>query len=110
MRISDWSSDVCSSDLPVGEVVAAFAAGPRVVGDLVGRQTRLGKMQGGCLIEGGGRLLLRQHQLAAPPGAVERGALLYGELIERAVLGLQRSRLGQLVAPASRALARKCGG
>src|SRR3546814_9157065 len=29
MRISDWSSDVCSSDLPSGEVVADVARGPQ---------------------------------------------------------------------------------
>src|SRR3546814_2953479 len=28
MRISDWSSDVCSSDLPVGQRVGRLVAGP----------------------------------------------------------------------------------
>src|SRR3546814_13017181 len=27
MRISDWSSDVCSSDLPIGRIAVAYEAG-----------------------------------------------------------------------------------
>src|SRR3546814_20328316 len=31
MRISDWSSDVCSSDLPVEDIAADFGVSPLVV-------------------------------------------------------------------------------
>src|SRR3546814_3908558 len=33
MRISDWSSDVCSSDLQLGERGAEFGAGAQAIGD-----------------------------------------------------------------------------
>src|SRR3546814_11930578 len=48
MRISDWSSDVCSSDLGTGKLLAryAYAGGPSVIADrypfIVGQQRVVG--------------------------------------------------------------------
>src|SRR3546814_12075326 len=35
MRISDWSSDVCSSDLQIGDVVHLLLARPAEAGDML---------------------------------------------------------------------------
>src|SRR3546814_13436816 len=50
MRISDWSSDVCSSDLVARGAVAARQFG----GDVVPRQATLGKQDGEVEDEVGG--------------------------------------------------------
>src|SRR3546814_19127627 len=36
MRISDWSSDVCSSDLALGEIVTSFSLIEGVIGGIYG--------------------------------------------------------------------------
>src|SRR3546814_1525995 len=55
MRISDWSSDVCSSDLPVADIdlLEAVQLRPRQVGDIV-RIAGIGQ-----LVDGHDRLALR---------------------------------------------------
>src|SRR3546814_19970956 len=68
---------------PVGQVVAALAADPRVVGDLVGRQPGVGEARGGLLVERGRCLFFRPHQPAAPTGAVKDGSFLRGWLVGR---------------------------
>src|SRR3546814_4376937 len=56
MRISDWSSDVCSSDLALGRAHPAFFAehdGHRLAGDQVGLGQRLrglARDQGGAAV------------------------------------------------------------
>src|SRR5690606_30722351 len=72
----------------------------------VGRQTGRREAAGGLLVERGGGVLLRQHQLAAPPGAVERRALLDGELVERDMLWAERQGGIELLTPGCRRLSR----
>src|SRR3546814_1448603 len=66
MRISDWSSDLCSSDLTVGEGTGQhlFDHGVRLV-QIVGRRDRLGDLLAVLLLGGiGGRLDDRLEQRA----------------------------------------------
>src|SRR3546814_7794694 len=95
MRISDWSSDVCSSDLPIGQVVPALLPRPRVVRHFVARQAG-GARQCLCRVEqiGSGvavwddKIALRREGRKARPR-------LDGELIERQMSGTERQRRGQ---------------
>ena len=89
---------------PVGQVVPAFGAGARVVGDLVGRQAGRGQQVPRGLEDRHALVLSGQDQLAAPPGAVEGRARLDGQLIDREVLRRLAQRPAKLGAPGGRAL------
>src|SRR5216683_3065254 len=68
---------------PVDEVVAAFGAGPRVVGNLVGRQAPARADRLCRVIERAGGVVVGDDELS---GRMQRGkwrVLLDGELIER---------------------------
>src|SRR3546814_19396442 len=91
MRISDWSSDVCSSDLPV----------ERAVG-LVEREARQGQMVGersggtGVLAEGGGEACLGD----IPAQRLADLAVGIGEEIGRlAELGVEAGRGQREIGP-----------
>src|SRR3546814_14930767 len=71
MRISDWSSDVCSSDLPArAEIPAAGGPGAQVAVDLVRRSCRLLRGDDVFAI----RLLARR--VAVIPVAIEQRAVV----------------------------------
>src|SRR3546814_4671699 len=83
MRISDWSSDVCSSDLAHHDIVVVH----QVAGDLAGRKPVVVDLGHRRHLHGGPRqehlLRLRKllrlerpldHLIAAPPGEVADGA------------------------------------
>src|SRR3546814_16101843 len=65
MRISDWSSDVCSSDLCLAQPPLGAAAGLLAVGLA---QCLHG---GGDLLAIGAELLCQQRQESMPPGRVQ---------------------------------------
>src|SRR3546814_8208186 len=92
MRISDWSSDVCSSDLAHHDIVVVH----QVAGDLAGRKPVVVDLGHRRHLHGGPRqehlLRLRKllrlerpldHLIAAPPGEVDDGAA--GNAVEEAV-------------------------
>src|SRR3546814_9177916 len=77
MRISDWSSDVCSSDLVVQRPGADHAAlAQHVVVDLVVAGQRAGVRGGGACAERGTSGLQRDHRLLLrdPLGDLGEGA------------------------------------
>src|SRR3546814_9882426 len=88
MRISDWSSDVCSSDLPRGgEVERADVQ----VGELVGREQRHPAAAGRDAGEVVGQVLVRGDPRAvADPHAGQRVAVAEVQV----VLGAQARQVG----------------
>src|SRR3546814_17299585 len=77
MRISDWSSDVCSSDLGVHGVGIALGGGAalrtgRVLPGRMVRQGMAGAVEADILGQGDGKLRNR-HRLRAAGGAVDEG-------------------------------------
>ena len=89
---------------PVNEVVFAFRAWARVVGNLVGRQSVLGADFLGDVVERARHRFVRRLQLAGGVQAEERRALFDGELIERQMLGGFRDRELQFIRPHLRGL------
>src|SRR6185312_6652853 len=85
--------------LPIDQVVTACGARPRVVGDLVGRQSRFGEPRLRVLEHLGGLFLGRKGEGAARMIGEETCAALDGELIERQMLARERQRTLQLVGP-----------
>src|SRR3546814_3353992 len=94
MRISDWSSDVCSSDLQRRDVVAPVAA---VEADLHGGEAFLGEAFGGLGQRAGiaqhARGGVGAHAVAAPAEQAPHRLAgdLAGEVPEREVEGPARS-------------------
>ena len=89
---------------PVDEVVAALAAGPRMVRHLIGRQSpRIGQFPR-RLEQGEAQLFVRQLELARVAQALEHGVGLDGQLIERDMVARVVERLGELAPPGGRAL------
>jgi hypothetical protein len=89
---------------PIDQIVAAFRARMRMVGDFIGGQPgRFSQLLGG-LVETGGQIILRDHQRA---GFLQQGigrVGLDGELIEREMAGVEGQRLFQFGAPGGVAL------
>ena len=85
--------------------MAAFRAGARVVGDLVGRPSRRRQALLGRLEQLGGPGRARHDQLAAPRGGVKGGPFLDGQLIDREMLRVPRQDLVELVPPGAPVLA-----
>src|SRR3546814_8903208 len=86
MRISDWSSDVCSSDLPV--TLELGGKSPTFIGrsanrDLVGQRVAMGKlMNAGQICLAPDYLLVAEDQEDAVIDSVARGAAsLYPTLL-----------------------------
>src|SRR3546814_10966946 len=76
MRISDWSSDVCSSDLVVGDAGALHAArGPSTSLWLV-PLPRWGRI---CGAGGGGERSIGKLDVRQPIGELQRGLKTIGE-------------------------------
>src|SRR3546814_17306244 len=82
MRISDWSSDVCSSDLDqrrVPHLMSEHAAAPR----------KCIEVAAGCLVDADGRVLIAQRpvgKIAAgqwefPGGKIETGESAHDALV-----------------------------
>src|SRR3546814_2341672 len=65
MRISDWSSDVCSSDLVLGQVLAQLAGGALVrrLGHARHHAAEAGEHVDRRVVVGGGELA-REHDVA----------------------------------------------
>ncbi|CEG10031.1 hypothetical protein BN961_03465 [Afipia felis] len=72
---------------PVDEVVAAFRAGPRVIGNLVRRQAMRGADLLRHVVELAREVLVRCFQFARAVQAEERRAFLDGQLIQRQMFG-----------------------
>src|SRR3546814_15624497 len=89
MRISDWSSDVCSSDLPDGPGTGRLGAGRPCAG---GQATRAGRRDPAVPVRGA----VRQHADAVPRAgrrfvpAAAAGAGLPGARIRSRVRGAVR--------------------
>src|SRR3546814_11771161 len=79
MRISDWSSDVCSSDLVGGEVVEVGATGEVARHPAVGRLDR----DADTVVLAHEQHRRRQPLVGGPPRGVERG--LRGGVVARRV-------------------------
>src|SRR3546814_3207773 len=85
MRISDWSSDVCSSDLPGGDIACAFRlerGGAQGLGHGIGHRQRA-----------------HRHQLASAQCALDRAEVLLlerGRLEPRADGAAQREALSRV--------------
>ena len=90
---------------PVDQVVPAFVARARVVGDLVGRQPGIGEYRLGVLEEPGLVVLRRQYELALAVEPVEHRATLDGELIDREMRAGMFQRPGEFPPPALSGLA-----
>src|SRR3546814_11195338 len=76
MRISDWSSDVCSSDLPAagvpgpeGQIVPAMQPGAALSGTSAARPTLAEQARRSPLIASGGRDLGREAGAPTAAGA-----------------------------------------
>src|SRR3546814_13377393 len=91
MRISDWSSDVCSSDLSTGRRLAIEA--------MLAREARAGVIGWTMVLEDGGAALLRYTLDLRSGGVIPHEGLL-GIMLEQMVRG------GQPQVEA--ALARRC--
>src|SRR5581483_6229923 len=91
---------------PIGEVVAAFAAGAGMVGNLVGGQAGGGESPLGPFEQRGGKVLVGQSQLAARGAGGKGGAGLDRQLIQRQVLAGEGQGLVELVLPGGEALPR----
>ena len=93
---------------PVREVVAAFGAGLRVVGDFVGQQPEARGFLGRGFIEPGGIVVFGQHDLTPAVQGLERRAGFDRELVEGQVIGGQRQSGAQFAAPGGFVLPRPC--
>ena len=91
---------------PVDQIVPAFGARSRVVGDLVGGQagTRADRLRG--VVKRAAEILVRHHKLARRVQQGERRVLLDGELIERKMLARLRECASELRRPRLRRLSR----
>ena len=84
---------------PIDEIVPAFLARARMIGDFVSRQARGGEGVLRRLVKRALRLFIRQAEIAARESARESSACLDGELIEREMIARHRQRGIELVAP-----------
>src|SRR3546814_14223592 len=104
MRISDWSSDVCSSDLPgrvaldpdyecrASEIDAASVLLPVTVTRRVGAFAAA-DFRGGCRF---------RDRLFGLPGSGGLGRFAYHSGVSQLLLSTSRSRFGQVAGPAHR--------
>ena len=91
---------------PIDEVVPAFAAGPRVVGNLVGRQAVRGANLQGGVVQLAAEIVVGNDELARGMERGKRRVLLDGQLIEREVVAGFGQRAGEFARPILRVLAR----
>src|SRR5262249_57872705 len=84
---------------PVDEVVPAFGARPRMVGNLVGRQACARADRLRRVIERAGGVVVGDDELARRMQRGKRRVLLDGELIEREVLARLDSGAFELAGP-----------
>ena len=89
---------------PVHQIMSAFRAGSRVVGNLVGRQSMRGADLLGDVVQRARHRLVRRLQFAGGVKPEEWRALLDRELVERQMLGGFRDRALQLLRPHLRGL------
>src|SRR3546814_13254245 len=94
MRISDWSSDVCSSDLVVGHVVDGLVERPRVPAPVAVAAQEGDRLVQRDAVHPGGE---RAGRIVARPGAPELHGDTPGQ--DAAVLGRARVSVGQLADP-----------
>src|SRR3546814_5267032 len=82
MRISDWSSDVCSSDLPERRIAARAAAARDVIGALrrLGQRKELLRLVPGALDQRRVDAMIGDHREAE---ALEGGAEILREPVDR---------------------------
>src|SRR3546814_11910312 len=107
MRISDWSSDVCSSDL--------LQLGGEVIGDIAFKEPlQKGRHQPPLLL-GDEAVLLHQH-IGAVLQRLERGGIGGGsadtqflQLLDEACLGIAGRRLGEVLLRLHRSEERRVG-
>src|SRR3546814_7693265 len=93
MRISDWSSDVCSSDLAEGSIIGGlvYVGALAAVGAVVATGGTLPAVIAGAALAGsaggpiGSVLATRrgEHHAQYPPEQIVRGGLLLGVRTER---------------------------
>ena len=90
---------------PIDQIVPAFRTGPGMIGNLIGGQT------GGLghflrrLVEISRQVIIRNHQRTGLVQQRERRFRFDGQLIERQMIGAERQRLAQFIAPLCIALA-----
>src|SRR5580704_3680469 len=104
--VSAWSDAGVFLGAPVDEIMPAFAAGPRVVGNLVGRQAvRSANLQGG-VVELAAEIFVGNDELSRGVERGERRVLLDGQLIEREMVAGFGQGASELGRPIFRVLAR----
>ena len=81
--------------VPVGEVVAAFGAGSRVIGDLIGWEVCRGEPRLSDLVEICLSVLVGKREVATRIGCGKGGAGLDGELIDREMLAGEVEEIGR---------------
>ena len=91
---------------PIDQIVPAFGARPRVVGDLVSRQAGLGAGRLREIVEIARGVVVGNDELAGLVQAEERRARLDGELIKREMLGRFRDGALEFGGPGGGRLAR----
>src|SRR5208282_2224944 len=91
---------------PVDEIVAAFAAGARMVGNLIGRQAVRRADLLRRVVKGPRGILVGNFELARGMQRRERRVRLDGELIERQMLPGFAKRMRKLARPVPRRLLR----
>ena len=91
---------------PINEIMPAFAAGPRVVGNLVGRQAVGGANLQGRVVKRAAEIVVGNDELARGMERGKRRVLLDGQLIEREMVAGFGQGAGELGRPILRVLAR----
>src|SRR5262249_5429065 len=89
---------------PIHQIVPAFGAGARVVGNLIGGQAGIGADSLRKIVEIARQVFVRHDELAGPVQAEERSVRFDGQLIEGEMLGRLRDRALELGRPSSRRL------
>src|SRR5208282_6277892 len=87
---------------PVDEIVAAFAAGARMVGNLIGRQAVRRADLLRRVVKGARGVLVGNFELARRMQRSERRLRLDGQLIEREMLSGLAKRMGEFARPVPR--------
>src|SRR3546814_3948153 len=95
MRISDWSSDVCSSDLHVGRAHGLVGADEHKVAHAVfcGRLGGAQRTQN-VVLDAGGRVVLYQRHVLVGGGVVHRVRVPGGHDLAHTVVVLHRGQQG----------------
>src|SRR6185437_6964963 len=91
---------------PIDQIVPRFAAGARVVGYFIGRQTGLIQALLGEFVERPGAIVIGHGKIAACMRGVKRRAGLDGELVERKMIPGKAQRALELHIPLRRLLPR----